>query len=78
MRILLGFYGLWGFVTYAYTKFSNEKKMMVLTNVELILLRENSKKDNKIIGLTQQVLDDLILSKVSNGESSRKAWDTIE
>lgn len=58
--------------------FSNEKTKMALTNVELMLLRENSKKDNKVIGLTQQVLDDLILSKVSNGESWRKAWDTIE
>jgi len=43
-----------------------------------MLLRENKKKDNRALGLIQQVLDDVILSKFSNVESSKKAWDTLE
>lgn len=51
---------------------------MTLSNVEWMLLRENKKKDNRALGLIQQVLDDVILSKFSNVESSKKAWDTLE
>lgn len=58
--------------------YPNEETKMALRNVEGMLLRENRKKDNKSLGLIQQGLDDMILSKVSNAESSKKAWDTLE
>lgn len=57
---------------------TNAASEMALINVEQMLLRENGKKENKALGLIQQGLDDVILSKVSNANSLKKIWDTLE
>lgn len=54
---------------------ANEVVEMALTNFEWMLLREKKKKkENKSPDLIQQGLDEVILSKVSNAEYSKKAW----
>lgn len=73
MRTLLRSHYLWRLFIDTY----NEETMMTLRNGEQMLLRENRKKDNKSLGLIQRGLDDMILSKVSNAESLKKAWDTL-
>lgn len=51
---------------------------MALTNVDKNLLKENKKKNNKALGFIQHGLIDIMFSKVSSAESSKKAWDILE
>jgi len=78
MRTLLHSHDLWGFVTDGCLEPANEAAMMALTNAERTLLKDKKKKDNKALGLIQQSLDGVILSKVSNAEYSKEAWDILE
>ena len=70
---LLHFHDIWGFVTDGYLECANGEGEMVLVYVEQKLLKENRKKENKALGLIQQGLEGMILSKVSNSQYLKKA-----
>ena len=69
---------LWEFVTIGYPEPVDQAAELALSNVEHVLLKENTKKDNKDLGLIQQGLSESIFLKIPSVESSKKAWDTLE
>ena len=57
---------------------ADQPPKLAMSNARGVLLKENQKKDNKALGLIQQVLSESIFSNISSDESSNKAWDTLE
>ena len=78
MKTILHSQDLWEFATIGYPEPIGQATEMALTSDERILLKENTKKDNKSLSLIQQGLTKTIFPKVSSSISSKKAWDTLE
>ena len=78
MRTILCSHDLWTSVIDGYAEPTDVVKDLALSNADCVFLKENRKKDNKALGLIQQVLNKSIFMKIASATSSKMAWDILE
>jgi hypothetical protein len=78
MRMILRSQDLWTYVINGYAEPVDVAAELALSNNDCVLLKENRKKDNKVLGLIQQGLNESIFTNISSVASSKMAWDILE